>query len=117
MTRRQLNIIRILGERNSDTTPVDIDQLLERVGYEVKKAAIQFSIRFLCNHGLVRKLDIERRRGANRRLLELTELGVEVYNERILKSTPYSEFNLDKFDPTVGSQVVLEGFEDYGLTL
>lgn len=73
ITDKQLMIMDVIIKGNPDGEPCDLDQLIERVPYEVSKPAIQFSIRYLIQKGLLRKLDRELRRGKSRVILGATK--------------------------------------------
>lgn len=59
--------------------PVDLDQIIERVGYSPTKEAIQFSIRGLIEKGVIFKSGTENRRDRRRVLISPTELGRKIY--------------------------------------
>lgn len=70
ITDKQYKILVVICEGNKDLngkfeSPVDLDQLLERIAYDTTKESMQFSIRALMRRGLITK-DKERRRGALR---------------------------------------------------
>ncbi len=72
LTTKQRQILNILIRANSDGTFCDLDQLLERISdefYETTKASMQFSIRALIQHGLIRKDSPALRRGRRRVVL------------------------------------------------
>ncbi|MGR5421486.1 hypothetical protein [Vibrio sp. PNB22_4_1] len=55
---------------------VDLDQIIERVDYEVSKQAMQFTIRRMIeNYGVIEKADRSIRRGRSRITFRMTELG------------------------------------------
>ena len=70
LTTKQYKILTVLchgngKDENGKFIPCDLDELLERVAYDVTKPAMQFSIRALINRGLIEK-GSETRRGAKR---------------------------------------------------
>ena len=75
LTTKQIELIRVISEGNPDGSPVDMDQILERLAYKPTKESLQFSIRALVAHGLIEKLPGEKRRGRSRRLIGITPLG------------------------------------------
>lgn len=73
ITDKQYKIMVVICEGNKDSngkvvSPVDIDELLERVAYTTTKASMQFSIRALIRRGLIIKGQ-EHRRGRLRTTL------------------------------------------------
>ena len=97
LTRRQKNIIKIVAQGNDDGSFVDIDELLERIGYEVSKESLQFSLRALIKANVLEKRETELRRSAHRRIIALTDHGMEIYERFILRKTPVDEFDLDRY--------------------
>jgi hypothetical protein len=78
-------IMQVIVDRNKDGSPTDLDQILERLNYETSKASLQFSIRSLILHGLIKKdPEWEKRRGRKRVIIAPTVMG-----ERMIK--PRSE--------------------------
>lgn len=75
LTTKQIELIRVIGAGNDDGTATDLDEILERVRYETTKQSIQFSIRALVAHGLIEKKGVEKRRGRQRQVIAVTELG------------------------------------------
>lgn len=75
LTQKQKAILALIFVKNEDGTPVDFDQLIERLPYCPTKDSMHFSIRALVNKGLVEKGDLEFRRGRSRRLMLITPLG------------------------------------------
>ena len=69
LTDKQYKILTVIchGNKELDGTwsPVDMDELLERVAYETTKQSMQFSIRALISRKLIEK-GTEKRRGASR---------------------------------------------------
>lgn len=66
ITDKQMMIMNAVMECNPDGSKLDLDQLIEKVPYNVTKEAIQFSIRYLIKKGLMIKLGREKRRGRSR---------------------------------------------------
>lgn len=60
---------------------IDLDQLLERLDYQTTKESLQFSLRALIGHGLIRKAERELRRDRIRQTLVPTTYGKQVYAE------------------------------------
>jgi repressor of nif and glnA expression len=80
LTSKQRSIMKVIIAANPDKTGVDIDQLLERLDYDTTKASIQFSLRALIGHGLIRKNEIrELRRDRLHTILVPTTFGKQVY--------------------------------------
>lgn len=76
ITDKQYRILSVVLEGNRDAegrfTPVDIDQLLERLSYRTTKQSFYFSMKALVARGLVEKGE-DVRRGARRVTLAPTE--------------------------------------------
>lgn len=62
---------------------IDLDQLLERLDYKTSKESLQFSLRALIGHGLIRKGERELRRDRVRQTIVPTGLGKMVYTETV----------------------------------
>ncbi|MCL2874763.1 MAG: hypothetical protein FWF12_00415 [Betaproteobacteria bacterium] len=75
MSDKQLEVLRVLVEGNTDGSFVDMDELLERVNYKPTKASMHFSIRHLIKRDLIEKKGTEMRRGRHRSILGATVLG------------------------------------------
>ena len=75
LTEKQLELIRVISEANSDGSSVDLDEIIERANYKPSKQSAQFSIRSLIEHGLIEKTGAENRRGRKRVLISITALG------------------------------------------
>lgn len=75
LTPKQIEVVRVIAAGNTDGTPADLDEILERVSYKPTKQAIQFTIRSLVEHGLIEKVGAEKRRGRQRVLIAATVLG------------------------------------------
>lgn len=82
LTDNQLKILKILLDKNTDNSYVDLDQLLDKLAMEydwvTSKAALQWSLRQLIKLELVERLGTELRRQRSRRVLRLTKLGLRV---------------------------------------
>lgn len=69
ITDKQYKILTVIIHGNRDIdgtwTPVDMDELLERLAYRTTKASMQYSIRALIASGLIKK-EYETRRGTKR---------------------------------------------------
>lgn len=78
LTNKQVSVMRVILKGNNDAaagwTPVDLDQLLERIPYETTKASMQFSIRYLVKKGCITKGQ-DHRRSYNRAIYVPTEQG------------------------------------------
>ena len=75
MTTKQLYIMSVVTRGNPDGSFVDQAQLMERLPYIVTERALQFSVRYLVQKGLLSKSGLEKRRGRNRLLLVATTEG------------------------------------------
>jgi DNA-binding MarR family transcriptional regulator len=75
LTQKQLELLRVIGARNPDGGATDLDQILERLSYAPTKQSLQFSIRALVAHDLIKKDAPEKRRGRTRTLISLTPTG------------------------------------------
>lgn len=79
LTTKQIQIMNVITRGNEDGSFVDVDQLVERVGYETTKQSMQFSIRALVNKSLIMKQQQRQlRRGRSRIVLSATSLGYAV---------------------------------------
>lgn len=78
MTNKQIQVMKVILKGNVDAdkvwSPVDLDQLLERIPYQTTKASMQFSIRYLIKKGCITK-GSENRRSYNRTTYIPTEQG------------------------------------------
>lgn len=83
LTSKQQSIMKHIIAGNPNNTAVDIDQLLERLDYKTTKESLQFSLRALIGHGLIRKADRELRRDRVRQTLVPTGFGKQVYAETV----------------------------------
>lgn len=78
MTMRMFLIIEVIRKRNPDGTLVDLDQIIERVGYKVTKQAIQHTLRCMRQKGVIEKAGRENRGGRSRVLYRMTKLGYQL---------------------------------------
>lgn len=78
LTTKQLALMRVLIEKNQDGSFQDLDQIVGKVSYRPTKQALQFSIRALVKHGLIKKLPMENRRGRIRTVIQATDKGLAV---------------------------------------
>lgn len=82
LTDNQLKILKVLLDKNTDGSEVDLDQLLDKLAVEydwvTTKAALQWSLRKLIKMDLVERLGTDVRRHRARRVLKLTVLGTKV---------------------------------------
>ena len=74
-SQKQLAIVQTLRRGNADGSFMDLDQLMEALPYRVSKQALQFSLRYLTEYGLIEKKPREKRRGRIRAIWGLTLLG------------------------------------------
>lgn len=81
LSQKQAEILTLVIKGNPDGTFLDLDQLLDRLSYKPTKQALQFSIRYLIDRGLVEKKPTEFRRNAQRRLIAGTSEGYAEYRE------------------------------------
>jgi hypothetical protein len=81
LTDKQAEILKTVCRCNPDGTFLDLDQLLDRLTYKPTKEALQFSLRFLINRGLIEKKPVELRRGAKRRVIAGTADGYAEYRD------------------------------------
>jgi hypothetical protein len=80
LTVKQTEVIGLLSKGNPDGSPMDMNQLCERLSYKPSKEALVFTIRFLIKRELVEKLGTALRCGKNRRLVGVTVLGQHYAN-------------------------------------
>lgn len=88
LTQKQIELLRVIGARNEDGSAVDLDQILELLSYQTTKQSLQFSIRALIAHALIKKDAPEKRRGRTRTLISLTQAG-EVMNGSAKKQASF----------------------------
>lgn len=77
---KQISIVEVVIAGNGKNeygkfVPCDLDQIIERINYQVGKEAIQFSIRTLIRRGLIEKTGTENRRERRRVLISPTMAG------------------------------------------
>jgi DNA-binding MarR family transcriptional regulator len=76
LTMKQVQLLTVIVKKNEDGSPVDLDEILERLSYETSKESLQFSLRALVKKGLINKLPMSiKRRGRMRRCVEPTPDG------------------------------------------
>lgn len=80
LSDKQLYILSYIATANDPTAEdwIDIDQLIERLPYDVTKQALQFSLRFLIKRGLIIKAGREKRRGASRITYKIEPSGADI---------------------------------------
>lgn len=82
MTQKQITLMTCLADKNPDGSNLDLDQLLTKLrddyDWDTTKPSIQFSIRTLIAEGVIQKMTREKRRGRQRAVLALTDLGMQV---------------------------------------
>lgn len=76
MTRKQLEVIRVIANFDEGGKPLDLDTVISRLPYETTKMAFQFVLRGLIKRELVEKLERQSARGKSRRFLTVTPLGL-----------------------------------------
>lgn len=77
MTNKQIMVMKVIlkGNKVGDVwTPVDLDELLERIPYDTTKASMQFTIRYLVKKGCIVKGQ-DHRRSYNRATYTPTDQG------------------------------------------
>lgn len=79
LTAKQIEQMKVITTGNADGSPVDLDQILERLSYKPSKQSYQFSLRALIKHGLVEKGPRETRRGRERQTITPTGLGSAMF--------------------------------------
>lgn len=75
LTTKQRYILRLIVDGNPDGTPIDFDELIERLPYTTSKDSMHFSMRALAAKGLAEKGPMELRRDRQRRTIVPTPLG------------------------------------------
>ena len=83
ISKRQVSILTEICKGNPDGTPLDLDQLLERVNYTVSKQAIQFSLRRMIKKGLIKKIGTEVRREKRRVIYSPGSIGSATYSKLV----------------------------------
>ena len=93
MTNKQIQVMKVILKGNTEDgvwSPVDLDQLLERIPYETTKASMQFTIRYLVAKGCITKGQ-EKRRSYNRAIYLPTEQGksmIQAEDQHWLEQNP-----------------------------
>jgi predicted transcriptional regulator len=94
MTNKQIQVMKVILKGNRDEagnwSPVDLDQLLERIPYETTKASMQFTIRYLIAKGCITKGQ-EKRRSYTRAIYTPTEQGramIQAEDQHWLEQNP-----------------------------
>lgn len=79
LTHKQIEQMQVISAGNKDGSPVDIDEILERLSYKPSKESFQFSLRALIAKELVEKGAREVRRGRERQTIVLTKTGESMF--------------------------------------
>lgn len=79
LTQKQKKILKAVAEGNTDGSAIDITQLSETLDYKPSKESLQFSIRAMVGHNLIRKGDKELRRDRLQQLIVPTGYGKQIY--------------------------------------
>jgi hypothetical protein len=82
LTQKQQSIMKQIIAGDGEAA-IDLDQLLERLDYKTSKESLQFSLRALIGHGLIRKAERELRRDRIRQTVVPTTFGKEIYSEYV----------------------------------
>lgn len=116
LTIKQHALMSVICSRNTDGTPVDLDQLLERLPYETTKESLQFSLKALVARGMIVKLDKEKRRGRCRRLIEATPLATTFMSAGVTPPASISFIESEAETAVFDALKALhsEGFSDLG---
>lgn len=72
LTGKQQVILDLVMNHTEQGEFPDMDQLHEALPYDCTKQALQFSIRYLEQHGMVERRPREKRRGRSRRIIAPT---------------------------------------------
>lgn len=87
MTDMQLAILKLVVKGNADGTHLDIDQIVERLGYDyghyTTKQSLQFSLRFMRRDDLIDKHGYETRRARKRVIWKPTLPGFQLVEDMI----------------------------------
>lgn len=83
LTDKQMKALLCIARKNTDGTEIDFDQILdslaERYDWVTSKASLAFTLRTLRERGFLQKVEeFECRRGRNRRLFKITDLGMRI---------------------------------------
>lgn len=93
LTQKQKKILKAVAEGNADGTAIDITQLSETLDYKPSKESLQFSIRAMIGHNLIRKGEKELRRERFQRVILPTGYGKQLY-EQLFKPTSSPSFSV-----------------------
>lgn len=87
LTRKQIEIMKVVcaGMGGDSFTPVDMNALLERLGYKTSRDSMQFSLRRLVMHGLITVGYEWRNQSFNRKhkVISPTKEGLELFNRSV----------------------------------
>lgn len=87
LTGKQIALLKIIIEGNRDKdgnfSPVDLDQIIERVFYHPTKFSLQFSIRKLIKKGMIYKGDLEQRRDRKRVVILPTKEAIDIFTSKM----------------------------------
>lgn len=92
LTSKQVTILNVViagNDASGQKSPCDLDQIIQRVGYNPTKDAIHFSIRKLIAKGLIFKSGMERRRERRHVLISPTTAAIELFKAK--ENTSYIE--------------------------
>ena len=82
LTDKQIKTLTCIAKGNPDGSIIDLDQILdnlaEKYDWVTSKASLIFTLRILTERGFIEKLGTECRRGRNRRLFKIRELGMQM---------------------------------------
>lgn len=90
LTEKQVEIMRLIRQRNADGTAIDITQLVESLPYKASKQAVLCSVNHLVERELIERMAQEMRHSRKRTPLALTEQGevwLKAYDPTELKRT------------------------------
>lgn len=79
LTEKQIEQMQVISAGNPDGSPVDIDEIIERLSYRPSKHSYQFSLRALIEKGLVEKSARVSRRGRERQTITPTATGFAMF--------------------------------------
>lgn len=106
LTEKQYLILRVIHAANDDLSPVDIDQVLDRIPYETTKDSIQFSLRAMVAGGYIEKGHTENRRDRRRRTYLATKRGAGIVSYSM--ENPLSGVCVDEDQDADEQQLSLE---------
>lgn len=117
LTIKQIALLKVVHTGNTDGSPVDLDEILERLDYDTTKQSLQFSLRALIAKGLLEKAGTEKRRNRVRVLFELTSLGAAMFSAPVAAAPkadpePVYEVPGDVPDLPVGDEYPEEVIEE-----